>query len=444
MKMLLAMTLMFATVLAANAQTGKEKSEFEIAVQKAMTELRRVPSDLTVLDESNKKLAKSNQAQLDTTKMLDKLQRKIQYEDAPALDKKIDELNAKIQRTRASGCPEERTEVSVEMANRCNALNAETNRERATLAAAQDNLASQVQMINQTRQTVYTTTLENAAQQKKNDAVFNDLQAKKLALYSLVITRSMSIVRSKAVASKACATLPLEKAHCCLSVVNDGKDPAQCDLELLFKLFEAAGAFSTTEVKPFTADANQATRLPTVVVAKWSGNWGKQEKALVHDALLGVKDEGLRNWISANVQFTRSKLDGVSPLSATGTVLRFKDDFFTKTTTAKQEDLIAFEAGKAFWASMKDKPVGEGKTLERWFGGYSGGHISAIGNMHKAKHRNNDFFTHDRIDAASSFAHIFRAYALQLDKPKEQKAQKEWDGVIREFRTRIVPLLRDK
>jgi len=249
MKLLLAMMLMVATVLPANAQT--EQSELEIAVQNAMTALRRIPSDLAVLDESNKKLARSNQEQTDTTQMLDKLQHKIQYGDFPALSKKIDELNEKIARTRASGCPEERTEVSVELANRCNALNAESRSERARLEVAQSNMNNQIKMINQTRQAVSTTTLENAAQQRRNNAALDDLQAKKLELYSQVITRSMNLVRSKAVASQSCKSLlPLEKASCCLSVVSDGTNPARCGVELLFKLFENAGAFSTTEVMP--------------------------------------------------------------------------------------------------------------------------------------------------------------------------------------------------
>lgn len=244
MKLLFAIALMFATILPANAQA--EKSEIEIAIQNAMTVLRQIPGDLVVLDESNKKLAKSNQEQIDTTKVLDKQQHKIQYEEWPELSKKIDELNEKIARTRASGCPEERTAVAVELAIRCNALNAESRGERARLEAIQNNMNSQIQTINQKRQTVSSTTLANAAQQKRNNAALDDLQSKKLSLYAQVITRSMNLAKSKAIASQSCKSLTLEKAHCCLSVVSDGTNPAQCDVELLFKLFENAGAFSTT------------------------------------------------------------------------------------------------------------------------------------------------------------------------------------------------------
>ena len=105
-------------------------------------------------------------------------------------------------------------------------------------------------MIGQTRTAVTVTTLDNFGQQKKNKAALTDLQARKLALYSQVITRSMNLVKGKAAASQACTSLPLEKASCCLQVVSDGRGPAQCDAELLFKLFAKAGAFSTTEVMP--------------------------------------------------------------------------------------------------------------------------------------------------------------------------------------------------
>lgn len=449
MKTLFAIILAFAAALTASSQTGAEKSDWEIATQKAITELRAATSELTVLHESNKKLARSNQSQSDTTKMLDKQQHKIQYEDWPVLSNKIDELNAKIERIRASGCPEERTEVVVELANRCNPLNAETKRERAALALAQDNMNGQIQNINQTRRAVYTTTQENAAQQKKNNAAIEVLQTRKLALYSQLITRSTSIAGSRELASKACQSLPLEKAHCCLSVVNDAKDPAQCGLESLFTLFENAGVFAITEVKPLAAVANPAVILPTRVVVTWSGNWDKQDTALVHAALLGVKDEGLRNWISANVQFNRAKPDGVSPLSVNGSILKFKDDFFTKATSAQRENLLsaqrenllAFEAGKAFWNITKDKSVEGNKSLMTWFAGFSAAHGGVIADMKAAKHGVAGFGGLGDIDAPSQFAYIFRAQALQLNKPK---GHQEWDEVIREFRTRIDRFLRDK
>jgi len=203
-------------------------------------------------------------------------------------------------------------------------------------------------------------------------------------------------------------------------------------------------------VERYAAFVKNAERFLGASVAhdsKWSGIWDKKEKDKVQDSLGGLKDRELRNWIDANAEFDRAKPDGVSPLSAHGSVLRFKDDFFSGTTkrdNGRRKNLIAFEAGKVFWNSMKDKPVGGGKTLELWFTGYVGGNFSVIGDMHKAKHGNEDLPTSDRLDVSSSFAHIFRAQVLELDKPKEQRAQQKWDEVIGEFRTRIDRLLRGK
>ncbi|MBI2296297.1 MAG: hypothetical protein HYU76_09770, partial [Betaproteobacteria bacterium] len=83
---------------------------------------------------------------------------------------------------------------------------------------------------------------------------------------------------------------------------------------------------------------------------QWTGNWDEKEKKLVNDALRGLKDGNLRNWITASAQLNRFKDNAFSPLTASGSVLRFKDGFFLgDITVANRENLIAFEAGKVFW-----------------------------------------------------------------------------------------------
>lgn len=248
MKFLLAITLMFAAVLTANAQAEEERSEAEVEVQKAMTELRQIPSDIKLLDESNKKLAISNQVQTETTKMLNRQEQKIKNEDAPSLMGKVNEFDEKVQKILSRGCGANFT-PDRELAEYCNAANDEARKERTSIEATQTDLRNRMQMIIQTRTAVSETTLKNFEQQGKNDAALNNLQARKLTLYSQVITRRMRLAKSNAIASQACKSLPLEKASCCLQVVSDGRNPAQCDVELLFKLFENAGAFSTTEVR---------------------------------------------------------------------------------------------------------------------------------------------------------------------------------------------------
>lgn len=251
MKTLLTIILTFAaTITTTAAQSEEKKSDAVIAVQNAMAELREVPNDMKLIDDSNKKLAISNQAQIDTTKMINALEQKIRNEDAPALMNRAKKFDANVQNVLNRGCGANQT-TDPNLAKYCNEENEKARIERDAILAAQATMTKQMQMIADTRKAVSDTTLANAEQTKKNNAAFNDLLAKKMALQSVAITRSMSIVKSRAIASKACKTLsPLEKASCCLSVVSDGRDPKQCDVELLFNLFEGAGAFRSTEVKP--------------------------------------------------------------------------------------------------------------------------------------------------------------------------------------------------
>jgi hypothetical protein len=244
MGMLLVVMLILAVVLTANAQTGKEKSELELAILKSMREVEEVPKDMLLIEESNKKLAMSNQAQTDTLEMLKKQANKLQYEDAPAIDKRIDEIQERARRLLADGCAADAT-TDAGLARRCNAANDALRKERDAIKADQESLGKRAVWIGEMRQAVYDTTLKNAKQQKQNNADFNDLQAKQLALFSGIITRSLSIVKNQAAARKACASLPLENSHCCLSVVNDGKNPEVCDIgvEAFFNLFKNGGVF---------------------------------------------------------------------------------------------------------------------------------------------------------------------------------------------------------
>lgn len=93
---------------------------------------------------------------------------------------------------------------------------------------------------------------------------------------------------------------------------------------------------------------------------------------------------------------------------------------------------------------MKDKPVKGGKSMEIWFVDYSARYDSTIWNMKKTKHKEEDLSLLGDNDKESQFGYIFRAQALQLNKPKEQEAQHEWDKAIREFQKYISPLLRTK
>jgi len=183
--------------------------------------------------------------------------------------------------------------------------------------------------------------------------------------------------------------------------------------------------------------------------AQWSGNWNGGEKTLVQSALSTFQDAGLKNWIASVPQLNRYKNDNFDPVTANGTALRFKDDFFSdaKTNPARRDNLIAFEGGKVFWNMMKDRPVAGGRTLEAWFKSYIDQHQTALSEMKAARHQNGQYseslsYISDFIDPASQFGQVFRAQALNLEKPTQ--AQTEWNAVLREFQAHVQPLLQSQ
>jgi hypothetical protein len=159
------------------------------------------------------------------------------------------------------------------------------------------------------------------------------------------------------------------------------------------------------------------------------------------------KDKGIWDWVK-NVELELRIESAGNPMIppmmspwAGDSKLIFTESFLTETP-AERENLIAFESGKLFFTMMKDKTVKDGKTLEKWFRDYAGRYGSTILNMRKAKHQNENLpMVVDIADYPSEFGYIFRAQALQLDKPTDLKVQKEWDEAIREFQTYVYPLL---
>jgi hypothetical protein len=165
-------------------------------------------------------------------------------------------------------------------------------------------------------------------------------------------------------------------------------------------------------------------------------------------ALRASKDKGIRDWIVNNVKCRFSDRDadkGMMSPWVDDNGLVFTESFLTETK-AKRENLIAFESGKFFFTIMKDKPVKDGKTLWSWFTDYVGLHGSTILDMREAKSKdqNEGLSMVFDPDIASKFGYIFRAQALQLDKPKDKKAQQEWNKAIHEFQTYIDTLLRGR
>jgi hypothetical protein len=232
-----------------------------------------------------------------------------------------------------------------------------------------------------------------------------------------------------------CADVANFTARCSAPKTTEEHDSCQAWAD---KINAAGGRINASwkaSLTKFIAGVNDAMRPPLSAIASWSGNWDKTEKTSAQHALGRFMDATLRNWIAANVQFKRVAPDGVSALSVAGSQLRFKDGFFASSKTdAGRENLLAFEAGKAYWETMKDKPDEAGKTLQSWFMDLP---ASMFSSMKNAKHGGESLAWVADPDSASQFSHVFRAQALQLDKPKDPQARREWERVLREFRARI-------
>jgi|GEM_PF-6239984 len=173
----------------------------------------------------------------------------------------------------------------------------------------------------------------------------------------------------------------------------------------------------------------------------WTGKWDKTERKAVTNALNGFQNTELKNWITGNVHFERFARDNFSPITANESTLRFKAGFFSKDRTDDDRaSLLSFEAGKVFWNEMKDKAIKPGgETLEHWFNNY--GHSSVTEEMQAAPHHKSKLSGLGDLDTASQFAYIFRAKAIELDKPRDPTARQQWNAVLRDFDTHIGPLL---
>jgi hypothetical protein len=251
MKMLIATILMLAIVLPTGAQAANSQSDAQAALDQIAVDLKAALVELTAIDESDKKLAISNQVQIDTTEMLNRSERRIKMEEIPALQERGKAADEMRQQVIDMGCPPEGGEGPIELVNRCNPL-AEKHRGIVEniledMKVIKESLAT----IESTRQAVSETTLANAQQQKANNYRRDQLQATKLQLYNKMISQSLAIAKNKSIASQACKALSdVEEAHCCLSVVWDGANPDRCGVELIYQVFQRNGIFGTREVKP--------------------------------------------------------------------------------------------------------------------------------------------------------------------------------------------------
>lgn len=193
--------------------------------------------ELTALDEEEKQLRTSEQAQVYASEGEKKDRARIDREYAQW---KIEGAQADQMRERilASGCPEHRTMGSVEEANRCNPQYRAHRELYERLEAQIKSLLKQREQVDQLRRNISATVEANALKRKRIDADRARLTAERDRLQALAIAEL--IKRNKLAAAKACTN------QCCRSVIFDGANPKLCGVSLVCQSFENAGLFGST------------------------------------------------------------------------------------------------------------------------------------------------------------------------------------------------------
>jgi hypothetical protein len=138
-----------------------------------------VSAQLTALDKSDAELKKSDQAQTDTSQMVQVQLNRLRNETLPAIQARGNAWDVKRQNHINSGCPAEGGRMPVDQANRCNAETDALMAERAKILADADFAMKQGAQYESLRNAVSATTLSNAAKEKANNAQRDTLNAQK-------------------------------------------------------------------------------------------------------------------------------------------------------------------------------------------------------------------------------------------------------------------------
>ena len=247
MQILVATVLALAVVQPSAAQTRTAQQELD----ELSAQLRDARKESTELDESDRKLAQSNQVQAETHRMLTRAEERIRAEEVPRIVERGRAADVTRQRIIDSGCPPHGGEVPLAVAQRCNPMIGAHAAEVQRIEADALELRNRLATIERTREAANETTIANARQQSANNARRNELQARQAQLRVQMIQRAVSAHEKRAKATEACKALtPLENAHCCLSVVSDGASPTRCGPEPIYQAFERAGVFGSAVVRP--------------------------------------------------------------------------------------------------------------------------------------------------------------------------------------------------
>jgi hypothetical protein len=141
-----------------------------------------ISGQLTALEKSDAELKKSDQAQVDTSHMVEKQLNKLKNETLPAIQARANAWDVKRQNHINGGCPAEGGRMPVDQANRCNAETDALMAERGRIFADAESATKERAQYEQLRDAVTATTLSNAAKEKANNAQRDALNTQKSQL----------------------------------------------------------------------------------------------------------------------------------------------------------------------------------------------------------------------------------------------------------------------
>jgi hypothetical protein len=193
---------------------AKPQSEAQTAIDEVVKNLSNILVELSALDKSDKKLALTNQTQIDTTGMLNRLEGKIKNEDIPAISERAGIFEARLQALANSGCVFDGSMVAAAIADRCNGENEELGRIREKIVADSEVVKTQLASIQTTRQAVTDTTLANTASQKINNARRDELNARRKIQEGMLSGIQASVNSCQALLVKKSATCEQIKSQC--------------------------------------------------------------------------------------------------------------------------------------------------------------------------------------------------------------------------------------
>ena len=208
-------------------------------------EMSDILLNLIVLDDSEKKTMQSETDQRRILVSLDKIQDKIEAQDGPALIARATKLNEWRQLIIDTGCPIDGSPCPIELQAKCNSEISGYQAAYKQLMEETDTVKAQYLQVQTDRQAVSNALAKNFIIRQENANLRAKVETKKLELGSAMILKVLKIPGRSAKAMQMCATiLDSYISRCCLSVINDDKNPQNCGVWVIYTHFKQGGVFN--------------------------------------------------------------------------------------------------------------------------------------------------------------------------------------------------------